>query len=108
MPGKREPETDLASHLDRVFGDESWRTLYRKPDQMPLFDEKSPERSGGSNEIIALYRQNLKSVFEKVAPTTRDLCNRNNTALFTLFFAASNKKGADIAVRIADHILKYW
>lgn len=108
MPSKREPDLELTSHLDRVFGDQRWRGLYRKPDQIPLFDDEPLERSGGSNEIIALYWHNLDSVFEKVAPTTRDLRNNSNVPLFTLFFAASNERGASIAVRIADHILKHW
>ncbi len=108
MPTKREPDAELAAQLDRVFGDQRWRDLYHKPDQLPLFNEERRERSGGSNQIIALYREMLDSVFEKVAPTTRDLCNSKNAPIFTLFFAASNKVGADPAVRIADHILKRW
>ena len=43
-----------------------------------------------------------------VAPTRRTLRNSKNTPIFELYFAASNSRGAPIAVRIADHILRNW
>ena len=70
-----------------------------------MFEKRNPERSGGNEKVIDLYRQRLNSVFEKVTATPLVLRNRKNAPMFALYFAASNKKGAGIAVRIADHLL---
>ena len=69
---------------------------------------KELERKRGSDKIAEAYRERLKSTFTKVAPTRRVLKNSTNSNLFDLFFAASNPRGASIAVKIADHILKHW
>ncbi len=110
MPNKSEPPPALAKHLDRVFGSrEHWQSLYGPSPQLPLFgDEPGQERHGGSAGIADAYRRRLESVFEKVAPTRRMLKNSNDSPLFDLYFAASNPKGAGLAVEIADYILKHW
>lgn len=109
MPLKHDPNPGLAYRLDRVFGGrQHWQSLYQSTEQLPLFGEQSLERSGGNEKVIDLYRERLKSIFEKVAPTRRILRNSKNAPLFALYFAASNKKGASIAVRIADHLLTKW
>ena len=108
MPGQRDPDPEWATHLDRVFGGRHWQQLYDTPPQLPLFGEEVTERSGGSMDVAELYRKRLETVFQKVAPTTKELRNSRNSPMFSLFFAASNPKGADIAVRIADHILNGW
>ena len=109
MPLKHDPNPELACRLDRVFGGRQhwYNSLYQSTEQLPLFGEQSLERSGGHKKVTDLYRQRLNAVFEKVAPA-RILRNSKNAPLFALYFAASNKKGADIAVRIADHLLKKW
>lgn len=61
-----------------------------------------------ADTVMDLYRERLDSVFEKVAPTPRVLCNSNKTPMFALYFAASNKKGANRAMPIADHLLTKW
>lgn len=109
MPLHRDPHPELANHLDRVFGGrQHWHSLYHNAPQLDLFGQQDRERIGGSDTIISLYRQRLESVFEKVAPTTRRLINRNNSPMFALVFAASNREGATNAVRIADDILRRW
>ena len=109
MPEDRYPDPESARHLDRVFGErQHWQSLYQSTKQLPLFGEKSMERSGGNEKVLRLYRKLLKSIFEKVAPTQRILRNSKNAPLFALYFSASNKKGASIAVRIADHLLTKW
>ena len=109
MPSRREPESELAEHLDRVFGGRQyWQATYQEPPQLGLFGVEPSERSGGSDAVIRSYRDRLSSVFRKVAPTERVLRNSKNAPMFALFFAASNERGAPIAIRIADHILKAW
>ena len=110
MPKGKEPTPDCAKRLDRVFGSrEHWQLLYKPSQQLPLFDdEPGQERHGGSEAIADRYRQRLESVFAEVAPTSRTLRNSKNSPIFDLYFAASNPKGAKIAIRIADYILKHW
>lgn len=108
MPGKRDPDPALARHLDRVFGGPYWRHLYQNSPQLELFGQQNRERISGSEPVMELYRERLELVFEKVVPTRRILRNSKNVPLFALYFAASNKRGASIAVRIADHLLTKW
>ncbi|MYC30539.1 MAG: three-Cys-motif partner protein TcmP [Chloroflexi bacterium] len=113
MPIQNEPTPQLAAEFDRVFGGrEYWQDFYRQAAQQPLLPDftESPlqERPQGSELIANRYRQRLESVFYRVAPTSRTLNNSRGVALFELFFAATNPRGAPIAVQIADHLLKNW
>ncbi len=112
MPRVSEPTEEIASHLDRVFGGEHyWREHYRVSPQLDLFnDAQTVERLPGSDAIAESYRERLVEAFRagSVAKTRRTLRNSNNSPLFELFFGSGNPKGADIAIKIADHILKIW
>ena len=112
MPRQSEPAPQLSVQFDRIFGGrEYWQDFYCEAVQQPfpLFaDSPLQERPQGSNLIAAKYRQRLESVFYRVAPTSRTLNNSRGVALFELFFAATNPRGAPIAVQIADHLLKNW
>ncbi len=108
MPREGSPSESLASQLDRICGGrEHWQGVYRETAQLSLFKEKaSLERASGSAHIADCYRARLESVFERVAPTSRTLRNTKNSPMFELYFAAGSVRGADIAVRIAKHILE--
>ena len=107
LPRAEQPRPQWQEHLNRVFGDESWRSLYRTSRQQRMFGEPPIEESeSGVEQIVENYRARLQTVFVKVAPTRRTLRNSKNTALFEFMFAAGNPRGANLAVRIADHILE--
>ncbi len=110
MPKKNEPSAELADRLDRIFGGrEHWQNLYSTPSQLSFFEEeRGQERPGDSDQIAQQYRKRLASVFAQVAPSGRELRNSKNSPMFHLIFAASNPKGAPIAVRIAKHIIDNW
>ena len=110
MPIHREPDVVLADRLDGIFGGrEYWHEFYAPTKQSSFWSEgNEQERKPGSEQIAEAYRERLKSVFTQVAPTRRVLKNSQNSDLFDLFFAASNPRGAPIAVEIADYILKHW
>ena len=110
MPVDREPDEVLSARLDRVFGERKyWHDFYSRAQQQSLWGGgEKLERKRGSDQIAYAYRKRLISKFIKVAPTRRMLKNSMNSKLFDLFFAASNPKGASVAVKIADHILKNW
>ena len=109
LPTDGMPPPQWAERLDIIFGGrEHWQSLYQDAAQLPLFGERGTERTLGSDAIAARYKERLKSVFAQIAPTSRTLRNSKNAPLFELIFSASNRRGAPIAVRIANHILEKW
>ncbi|MDE0474741.1 MAG: three-Cys-motif partner protein TcmP [Gammaproteobacteria bacterium] len=94
-----------AGHLDRIFGDDSWRGLYSPSPQFSMFDDRAMVAERGFEGIVTLYRKRLETVFTHVAPQSRRLVNQRGSPLFEFMFAAGNPKGGKIAVRIAGHIL---
>lgn len=114
MPRKSEPPMELASQLDRIFGERAyWQDFYSTSPQprLPLQafeDEIEQIRSSGSSQIADRYRDRLASIFASVAPSGREFANSKNSPMFQLFFAASNPNGARIAVEIATHIIDNW
>ena len=108
LPLQHMPSEAWQNRLNRAYGDESWRDFYSRPDQrlLPFLDDDRMESDPGVNQIIERYRARLNSIFAEIAPTSRTLRNSQNSPLFEFIFAASNPKGANVAIRIADHILK--
>lgn len=107
MPRKKKPNLAIRDRLDRIFGGSNWNSLYSPASQQSLLNETREERPI-QNAISELYYNQLRDIFKKVAPTRGVLCNSQDSALFELFFAASNPAGANLAVGIADHILNGW
>ena len=109
MPTDREPDEATANQLDRIFGGRQyWQQSYRDSPQMSLFDTEPRRERGSGQDIADRYRERLRTAFYRVAPTRRTLTNSKSVPLFDLFFAASNPRGAPIAIDIADHILNHW
>lgn len=109
MPRSREPSEALALQLDRIFGGrEYWESLYVQSKQLSFLEEQLGRERGPGEEIAARYQQRLQSIFRRVAPTKGTLRNSKESPIFDLLFAASNPKGAQIAVDIADYILRRW
>ena len=110
LPTERQPDEQWAAVLDRVFGDPEWRNAFYSTHRQPtLFGEDQVFTVRGDQQaIVDAYLAKLGTVFEKVAPEPRWLLNRMNSPQFAFMFAASNPRGAPIAVRIADHLLRNW
>ena len=110
------PDESRCKPLDVVFGDRSWLdAFYRQPastakKQRSFFDE--PEQESGAVQRIELsaieeyYRTRLRTIFAGVANNAVRLKNSKNVPLYLLFFVAGNKKGAPIAVKIAESIMR--
>jgi len=95
--------------LDLLFGDTGWREIfYRKEFTPSLFDDSTEitTKTGGFEQIAQYLIERLKSIFAGVADNPLYLYNSRNNPLYLLCFACGNKKGAGIALRIAEHILK--
>ena len=109
MDKDKRPTEQLSRQLDRIFGSrEDWEGLYREQIQQTLFGEVESVEREPQNQIAHAYKQKLRSIFAEVAPTRAVLTNSRNSPLFELMFAVGNARGANIAIRIADQILKNW
>ncbi len=110
MPTGKEPSEAWAIHLDRIFGGRQyWQDSYEDSPQLTLFDEGPRRvRAWGSEQIAGRYGERLRSVFFRVADKSVTLRNSTNAPLFELFFAVGNPTGANLAMRIANHILRDW
>ncbi|MFP3944814.1 MAG: hypothetical protein ACLFWF_13020, partial [Alphaproteobacteria bacterium] len=96
--------------LDRFLGMTSWRKRWYGPRaQSDLFgDEIEIEKTATIAEIENDFHTALKTAFPRVAENRKQLRNNRGTVLFTLMFACSNpsSKAHDLAVKIANHLLK--
>jgi three-Cys-motif partner protein len=97
------------NRLNRMFGSEDWFDTFYMEEVSPnlLGEDKRVQKVGTIETISGYYRQKLMGVFPKVAVNPRILRNSMNAPLFQMFFAAANPgRGGDIAIKIAQHILK--
>ena len=93
--------------LDIFFGTSDWYdAFYRCEEEDTLFGVESRTKKVANFPAIEKYFINrLKSLFPSVAENPLVLYNSKKNPLYLLCFAASNEKGAQIAKRIAQHIL---
>lgn len=98
----------IRNRLNQFFGTEDWfQHFYKIYQENTFFGNQSKIRKIADFNLISSYFINrLKTVFADVSTNPRFLYNSRNTPLFLLCFAASNKKAAPVAIKIADYILK--
>lgn len=104
--------------IDRLLGDNSWRTeFYKKDPQLSLFDlgvvdggEEGDRlvKDASPEHIKEFLISRLKTIFPCVSNNPRIFKNSKNSPMFLFCFAISNESVAAqrLALRIADHILK--
>ena len=95
--------------LDLLLGTQEWYDEFYKVEATPtLFGSEEERVVKASTETIGKYFiRRLQSVFAGVAPEPAVLRNSRNVPLYLLCFAVGNPgKGKDIALRIANHLLK--
>ncbi len=94
------------ARLDTFLGTPDWYdAMYADDGQMGLFDDP-PRRVKARMDVVGKYfMDRLRTEFPAVA-TPGALRNSTNCPLYLFCFAASNERGAEIAVRIANHVLK--
>lgn len=97
-----------SQRLDELLGTEDWKTeLYGTRKSPGLFGQAEVDVVKRQWSAIGqLFVARLRSSFVGVSKNVKVLLSSTLSPLFMLCFAASNPKGAKIAVRIADHILK--
>ncbi len=109
--GKKPDDVDpmWAERLTKIYGDESWRELYQPtPDLFPdLFGEELSQRSLGVSGLLSIYKKNLENLFgNRFLQESRPLVNSKNSVLFEFIFCSGHPKGAQVAHRIARHLIK--
>lgn len=94
--------------LDDIFGEPDWREIfYKREIYKDLFGPKEKiVKIGGFKEIRDYIVKRLKENFAGVVDRPLPLYSSRRNPLYLLCFAAGNEKGAPIAVRIAEDILK--
>lgn len=110
LPQSRHPDEidrQWVSRLTTVFGDDSWRDLYRESRQRDLFLSGRQEREPGIDGLLSIYKHKLSELFgDRFLRESRPLKNSKNSPLFEFLFCAGHPRGAAIAKRIAKHILE--
>ena len=94
--------------LDNIFGCSDWKEHFYKTEvrQGLLWDEEVTTKIGDFQQIADYFVKRLDSIFAGVAKKPLPLYNSRKNPLYLLCFACGNKKGAPIALRIAENILK--
>ncbi len=94
--------------LDKLLGTKTWLDAFYQTRTTPtLFGADDERIVKASIETIGRYfNDRLKAIFAGVADSPAVLRNSTGSPVYLFCFAAANEKGARIAVRIADHLLK--
>lgn len=94
--------------LNLLLGTTNWYDEFYTVETTPtLFGDDRERVVKATMETIGRYFTNrLKSIFAGVAEEPGVLRNSANNPLYLLCFAVGNERGKDIALRIAQHLLK--
>lgn len=96
--------------LTRIYGNESWRDLYRPNPQYRLFGETGnrDERQKGTRALLQTYKNRLQELYgNRFLEDTATLRTPTNTPLFELIFCVGSPKAIKLAKGIAGHIVKH-
>lgn len=93
--------------LNLLLGTDDWYDeFYRAESVETLFGPEDRVVKASTSTIGKYFNNRLKSIFADVADEPKVLRNSSNSPLYLLCFAAGNPKGAPIAIKIANHLLK--
>ncbi len=108
LPRNEPPPPEWKQTLTRLLGSEEWeKEFYPIESEPTLFGETSrqPKRADEKG-IVGFLVKRLQTEFHGVAANPLILRNTRKSPQFVLCFAASNRKGAKTAVKIAQQILR--
>lgn len=93
--------------LNELFGDNEWeKQFYKVEKQLTLFGESEKyERVVDSDFVNSYLTGKLKKEFTGVVEKPKILYNSKNSPIYSLCFAAGNKKGAGTAINIAQDLI---
>ncbi len=109
LPKSRLPDDvsrKWANKLTRIFGDDSWNELYHPNPQKSFWEDELYHRDTGTDGIIRLYKNNLKSLFgRRFMEQSQSLLNSTDVHLFEFIFCVGNENGVSLAKKIAKSIV---
>jgi len=103
------PQKIFYNCLNRIFGTKEWFECFYKTQTLDDLFGKPVDiivKACDFNRIGNFYKNRLKTIFSGVAEVDKTFYNSRRSMLFQFFFAAGNPKGAPIAIRIAEHLLR--
>lgn len=112
LPKNKEPSAisqTWADRLNRIYGDESWRSLYRPSSQGVLFGSPPSVRDPGNKGLLKIYKQKLEGVFgDRFLRESLELKNSKNSVMYELMFCcgSSSPKAIGASKRIARHLIQ--
>ncbi len=93
--------------VDLMLGTQEWyERIYAVKAEPTLFGVEQQRSRAGAGVIGELFHERLRAHFPGVARQPAVLKNSTNSPLYLLYFAAGNVRGAKVALRIAEHLLK--
>ena len=96
LPAEQTPEEihpRWADRLDRIYGDDSWRTLYRTNPQGDLFEPGGQQRERGVQRLIGVYKDKLQSLFgNRFLRKSGRLANSRNSPFVRVSFLCRERK----------------
>jgi three-Cys-motif partner protein len=105
----KDPQKISYDCLNKLFGTQEWfEHFYKTRTLDDIFGQSVDiiDKACDFTRIGNFYMSRLKTIFSGVAEKPKVFCNSRGSALFQFFFAAGNPKGARIAIRIAEHLMK--
>lgn len=102
------PPEEWAARITKIMGTDDWREeFYPAKTEPTLFEDAELQtKDADFDRIGAYFVRRLETIFLGVAKNPLPLRNSKNTPLFLFCFAVSNAQGKDLALRMAEHILK--
>jgi len=108
LPRRRKPPKAWADRLTSIFGTDEWESsFYTTTAFKSLLDSsrvESVRRSADHRAILDFFVTRLRQEFVGVSRQF-PLHNSKGSLLFILFFAAGNKHGAKVGLKIANDII---
>jgi three-Cys-motif partner protein len=93
--------------MDAFLGTTAWYDEFYKVETKPtLFGDHQVQVKASMHVMSRYFNNRLKEVFAGVVDEPGVLWNSANNPLYLLCFAVGNERGKDIALRIANHLLK--
>lgn len=95
------------TRLDKLLGSQDWYDEFYRVEHQPTLFGTDEERvvKATNNSIARYFNDRLKQIFPAVAEPGV-LRNSSNCPLYLQCFAAGNEKGAPIALKIANSLLR--
>jgi three-Cys-motif partner protein len=93
--------------MNAFLGTSDWYDEFYKVETEPtLFGDHQVQVKASMDMMARYFNDRLKQVFAGVAEEPGILSNSSNNPLYMFCFAVGNERGKDLALRIANHLLK--